>query len=360
MRIEQLEPAAAVQTGAGRGLDQTSTDISIRRLQVFWAIAHTGSMTRAAKMLGVTQPSLSQQLSALEAAIGGQLFDRRSGQMQLTELGSAILARAEQVLRSVQDLEDLLPAVVGRPHHSLRIAGAGSVMRTLLPQAIRRLKDLPGSVDFDLFEGAPGEVLESLHARRANIGILAAASLPDVALAFRQVTIFADPYVLAVPEGLDLDDCQDLAALPPDQGAILNATAQLVFGTHHARRIQEWYDRVLPANRILARTRNYETMIEMARARLAICIAPALVFAEGGVGTEGLRLYHTGLEPRRIQALFPAQYQTAQPHAALIAALTEAGRALALPDIAPMPPAIARALADFGDQPPADSAAVRV
>lgn len=360
MGSERPEPVALVQSGPGRGLDQTSGDISIRRLQVFWAIAHTGSMTRAAKMLGVTQPSLSQQLSAFETAIGGQLFDRRSGQMQLTELGSTILARAEQVLRSVQDLEDLLPAVVGRPHHSLRIAGAGSVMRTLLPQAIRRLKSLPGTVDFDLFEGAPGEVLENLHARRANIGILAAASLPDAASSFRQVTIFTDPYVLAVPEALDLDGCTDLAALQPDDAAVLNATAQLVFGTYHARRIQDWYDRVLPANRILARTRNYETMIEMARARLAVCIAPALVFAEGGVGTQGLRLYHTGLEPRRILALFPAQYQTAQPHAALISALTEAGRALALPPIAPMPPAIARALEEAPDQPPTDSGAVLV
>ena len=88
-----------------RGLESAGSDVSIRRLQAFWAVAHTGSMTRAAKMMGVSQPGLSQQLAGFEAAIGGRLFDRRAGHLEMTELGNAILGRAEQVLRSVQELE---------------------------------------------------------------------------------------------------------------------------------------------------------------------------------------------------------------------------------------------------------------
>jgi DNA-binding transcriptional LysR family regulator len=325
-----------------KGLGSAGNDISIRRLQVFWAVSHTGSMTRAAKMLGVSQPSLSQQLAGFEAAIGGRLFDRRAGQMELTELGHSILGRAEQVLRSVQDLEDILPSTPGGgPRRSLRICGAGSVMRTLLPKAMLQL-DVPlDHLDFDLQEGAPGEVLEALYARRAHIGLVAAGSLPDAAMSFRQVPLLSDPYVLAVPSRLDLSRCARLADLPEADQALLATTLQFVFGTQHSRRVQDWYDRVMPGNRTLARVRNFETMIEMTRAGLGVCIVPALNFAEGGLPVRGLRLYRTGLEERRIVALLLSQHQTTAPFSSMIAALTAAGSKIMLPATDPAPPFIA-------------------
>ncbi|MDR0809963.1 MAG: LysR family transcriptional regulator [Gemmobacter sp.] len=345
---------------AGRGLDQTGAEVSIRRLQAFWAVAHTGSMTRAAKLLGVTQPSLSQQLAAFETGIGGRLFDRRTGGLELTELGASMISRAEQVLRSVQELEDVLPATGARPRHALRIAGAGSVMRKLLPEAILRLNLPLDGLELDLHEGAPGEVLEALYARRATIGLVAAGSLPDAALGFRQVQVACDPYVLAVPDSLDLDGVADPADLPPAAAATLNATLQFVFGTHHSRRIQDWYDRALPDNRLRARVRTFEPMTEMVRAGLGVCIAPALVFADSAAGIRGLRLYHTGLEPRRIVALFPSQYQSVAPYGAMIEALIAAGGALALPLVQPMPDFVARAMADRdGPGRPAGQAVVR-
>jgi len=337
---------------AGRGLEQTGTEISIRRLQAFWAVAHTGSMTRAAKLLGVTQPGLSQQLAAFEAGIGGRLFDRRPSGLELTELGASILSRAEQVLRGVQELEDVLPATGAGPRHALRIAGAGSVMRKLLPEAILRLNLPLDSLEFDLHEGAPGEVLEALHARRATIGLVAAGSLPEAALGFRQVQVASDPYVLAVPDWLDLGGLNDPADLPPAAAATLNATLQFVFGTHHSRRIQTWYDQVLPGNRVRARVRTFEPMIEMVRAGLGVCIAPALAFAEGSGAMHGVRLYPTGLEPRRIVALYPSQYQTVTPYGAMIEALISAGNAMALPPMEDMPGFIARAMPSIGASGP--------
>lgn len=326
-----------------RGLESAGNEVSIRRLQAFWAVVHSGSMTRAAKMMGVSQPSLSQQLAAFEAAIGGLLFDRRAGQLELTELGSSILGRAEQVLRSVQELEDILPSAPGAgPRRSLRISGAGSVMRTLLPKAIRRL-DVPlDRLDFDLQEGAPSEVLEALYARRANIGLVAAGSLPETAMSFRQVPLLSDPYVLAVPSQLNLSHCERIEDLSEADQALLNTTLQFVFGSQHSRRVQNWYDQVLPANRNLARLRNFETMVEMTRAGLGVCIVPALCFAEGGLRTKGLRLYHTGLEARRIVAFFPSQYQSVAPYAAMLAALVAAGAELTLPGTEPAPRFIAR------------------
>ena len=148
--------------------------------------------------------------------------------------------------------------------------------------------------------------------------------------------------MLAVPAPLDLSHCATVSDLSEADQALLNTTLHFVFGTQHSRRVQNWYDQVLPANRSLARVRNFETMIEMTRAGLGVCIVPALSFAEGGLRTDGLRLYHTGLEARRIVALIPSQYQSVAPYAAMMAALVAAGADLALPATEPAPPFIAR------------------
>jgi len=328
-----------------RATENAGSDVSVRRLQVLWAVAHTGSITGAAKLLGVTQPSLSQQLAAFEASIGGRLFDRRAGGVEPTELGALILTRAEHILRSIQELEDSLTAAGSIIQH-LRIAGAGTVMRALLPSAITKLGSLVDRIDFDLNEAAPAEVLEALYARRSTIGLVAAGALPDTAVGFRQAPVLSDRYVLVVPEELKIGSCARIDDLPAKARTLIGTTTQFVFGTNHSRRIQEWYDRVLPGNRVLARVRSFETMIEMARAGLAICIAPSLTFCEGAGSAEGLRLYDTGLEARRIVALYPTQYHASEIHRSVIGALAQAGNEIRLPEVEPMPPFVARAMAD--------------
>ncbi|MFI5779923.1 LysR family transcriptional regulator [Nocardia sp. NPDC051570] len=59
-------------------------EIDLRHLRYFSAIAETGGITEAARRLRIAQPSLSQQLAALERRVGARLFDRSPHGMQLT------------------------------------------------------------------------------------------------------------------------------------------------------------------------------------------------------------------------------------------------------------------------------------
>ena len=68
-------------------------EITLHQLRIFWAVAHSDTLTKAAKQLGLAQPSLSQQLSKLEATAGTLLFHRRSNEMTLTEAGTYLLAQ---------------------------------------------------------------------------------------------------------------------------------------------------------------------------------------------------------------------------------------------------------------------------
>ncbi|HVG49841.1 MAG TPA: LysR family transcriptional regulator [Rubellimicrobium sp.] len=314
-------------------------EITIRRLQVFWAIAHSSSLTKAAKLLGVSQPSLSQQLASLEAVVGGRLFDRTPTSMELTELGSSILGRAEAVLRSLQEFQDCLPQAGRSSPRTIRIAGVTSVLRCLLPSTLRALREEQPHLDFDLIEAAPAEILDLLYARRVSLGLLPGNAVAEAASGFRQELVAEDPYVLAVPERLDLsrvrDPVRDLSAADRD---LLLGTIQFAFGTQHSQRIQDWYDQVIPGNRLAAQVRSFELVVEMVRSGLGVGVVPALSAMSGATPLDGVRLHRIGIEPRRIVAMFPAHSRTQEPFAGLLGALRGAGARLRLPPLADAPP----------------------
>jgi DNA-binding transcriptional LysR family regulator len=319
---------------------RASGEITIRRLRAFWAIAHSESLTRAAKTLGVAQPSLSQQLTSLENAVGVQLFERRSNRMELTETGAWLLRKSEPVLRSVQELEDGLAG--GPARHTVRMAGVTSVMRVLVPPAIRRLEEAYPAIEYDIQELAPAEILELLYARRVNVGLLSASSVAEASAGFLQEPILEDPHVLAVPATLDLSGVHDPERdLDPAAAAVLNATIQFVFGTQHASRVQDWFDGFLPYNRLRARVRSFELALALVRAGLGVCIVPALSMLSAPATLDGVRLYRIDMEPRRIVAMTPSHYRRVEPYAAFIAALRAVAEQVALPPLAPPPPFVA-------------------
>lgn len=324
----------AVELGTPQG-----SGITLRRLQIFWVVAHSQTLTKAAKQLGLAQPSLSQQISSLEASVGAQLFERRSNRMSLTDEGGALLRLAERVLTSMQALEEGVEEIGRGDRQTLRIAGLTSVLRVLLPRAITGLHAGHPGLDFDISEGAPAEVLELLYGRRIDLGLISANAIAPATTGFHQVPVLEDPYVLAVPEHLDLagvtDPGRDLCAADRE---VLNRTIQFTFGTQHTDRVQAWYDQVLPDNWSFARVRSFEVAIGMVQQGLGICLAPAMSAMVGGRAVEGVRLYPVDLPARHIVALLAPQYLRVPAYAALIAALQQAGQEFAAPAMQALPP----------------------
>jgi len=74
---------------------------TLNQLRLFLAVAHTGSLTRAAKLLDQTQPSLSQHIAKLEDSVGQLLFERGRGQFDLTEAGRFLCRHAEIIMAEV-------------------------------------------------------------------------------------------------------------------------------------------------------------------------------------------------------------------------------------------------------------------
>lgn len=322
-------------------------DVTLHQLRIFWAVAHSETLTKAAKQLGLAQPSLSQQLSKLETTLGSKLFHRRSNEMVITEAGKFLLPRAETVLRNMQDLEEGVQRFSGGHRATVRIAGITSVLRVLLPRAIMQTQEDYPDVDFDIQEAAPNDILELLYGRRVSIGLLAANSIAEAGVGFLQVPLIDDPYVLVVPDFVDLSHVKDpRRELPPLALDVLGRSIQFNFGTQHTKRVEDWYAAMLPLNRIVAQCRSFEVAIGLVRAGTGVCLAPAVSTLMGGGPPAGVKLYSVNVPPRRLIALVPSQYRRQVPFAGLLDTLQEACGRFEMPTMQPTPPFLERAAPD--------------
>src|SRR5919205_3332845 len=75
--------------------------MNVRQLDCFVAVVEEGSFTRAARRIGISQPSLSQQVRALEESLGGLVLERHPRGISLTPAGRSLLPEARAAVRAV-------------------------------------------------------------------------------------------------------------------------------------------------------------------------------------------------------------------------------------------------------------------
>src|ERR1700724_117974 len=203
--------------------------MTLHQLRIFLTVAQSSTMTRASKQLGLAQPSLSKQLAGLEDSVGTRLFDRGHNRMVLTDAGRVLLRHAQSILREIDEAEAGLREFAAGKRAIVRVAGLNSVIKALLPDALMRCGGSSSGLEVDIQEAAPGEVLEMLYSRQVHIGLIAADSVAQASVGFRQVPVVEDPYVFAVPRAIDLGAMRDLDAAPPDVSSVLNSCIQFNF-----------------------------------------------------------------------------------------------------------------------------------
>ncbi|MER7516152.1 LysR family transcriptional regulator [Streptomyces sp. NPDC126499] len=119
-------------------------ELEVRHLRALCAIADTGSLHKAARQLGVSQPSLTTQLRRIENALGAELFSRGRTGCHPTPLGRAVLSRARPLVDGMTALISETRAAAARTGGpALRV---GSTASRALPGWLRRLRQgLPGT-----------------------------------------------------------------------------------------------------------------------------------------------------------------------------------------------------------------------
>ncbi|WP_371791396.1 LysR family transcriptional regulator [Streptomyces sp. NBC_01471] len=113
-------------------------DLEVRHLRALCAIADTGSLHRAARELGMSQPSLTTQLRRIENSLGGQLFSRARTGCRPTPLGRTVLSRARPLIDEMRSLVTEAKAAAARAAGPrLRI---GATASRAIPGWLRRLR----------------------------------------------------------------------------------------------------------------------------------------------------------------------------------------------------------------------------
>lgn len=149
-----------------------SPSASLRQLAYLVAVVDTGSFTRAAEQLYVTQPALSHQIRALEKAVGGQLLERLPRSVRPTPMGRAVLPHARAALAAAERLHAAARSSAGLEAGELQVATVYSLSLGLLPPVLRTWLRLHPGVLIRLREYPHADVLQAeMAAGRADLAV---------------------------------------------------------------------------------------------------------------------------------------------------------------------------------------------
>lgn len=144
--------------------------MNIRHLAIFRAVADSGSISRAADRIHISQPAISKQLSEFEARQGVILFDRFPRGMRLTEAGRRLKGYADQIFLLESEAERALEALQGLHAGSLRIGASTTIGNYLLPEAFAAFHKRYPDVALDLEVGNTQLVQARVRSGELDIG----------------------------------------------------------------------------------------------------------------------------------------------------------------------------------------------
>lgn len=135
--------------------------LNLHHLRLFRAVALDGTLTGAARQLGLSQSALSAQLRTLESSLGHALFERRGRGLVLTEAGRIALDHAESIFRTAADLTATLNEA-SRSRRALRVGALATLSRNFQMQFLRPLIGRE-DVEVILRSGSQAELLRGLE-----------------------------------------------------------------------------------------------------------------------------------------------------------------------------------------------------
>lgn len=113
-------------------------------------------------MVGITQPSLSKQIHALETGLGAPLFERVRGKIALTTAGEVLLPLAKRILADVDTATREVQELVGLRRGRVRLGATPSLATSLAPPVLRRFRDAHPAVDLRVEEGGSQDLVRDL------------------------------------------------------------------------------------------------------------------------------------------------------------------------------------------------------
>ncbi|MER5774982.1 LysR family transcriptional regulator [Streptomyces sp. NPDC002039] len=167
-------------------------------LELLLAVARVGSLSGAARRLGITQPAASSRIRAMETRLGVALVDRSPRGSTLTAEGALVTDWARRVVEAAEAFDAGAQALRGRRDSRLRVAASMTIAEYLLPGWLIALRGQRPGTAVSLHAGNSADVAERVLAHEADLGFVEGLSVPD---GLDSVAIAQDRLVVAVAPG---------------------------------------------------------------------------------------------------------------------------------------------------------------
>ena len=253
-------------------------DISLKQLEMFRAVVVAGSITKASRRMGLSQPSISQQLAKLEEMLGTPLLRRnRTGLISLTPAGEFWFRASESVLQQIANSVDEHRQRYIDNSVTLQIGVTPTLRGRFVSAAARIAREEPGFTKFDLFYGlSSNELVEKLRLHQLNCAIVNIDSLAEDRNSFAITEVFQDQIAWVVPAtvtAVELRAAQKQArdaTLPECMSHFVDVYSNPQIRTQS----EEWYKHHLPGATPTFRSMTYAAATDIVAEGLATAHCP--------------------------------------------------------------------------------------
>lgn len=146
--------------------------MNLKQLEVFLAVAESGSFSRGAETTFITQSTVSQHISALEKEFGVKLLDRTGRGALLTEGGKVLLQHARRIIADARGIELTMGRFKGVEDVTLSVGGSNIPGSYMIPAAIPSLLERFPGLRITLLQGDSRETLERIAREEVELGII--------------------------------------------------------------------------------------------------------------------------------------------------------------------------------------------
>lgn len=186
--------------------------VQLRQLAYFVEVADWRHFTRAALELGVTQPTLSKQIRALERSVGSPLFRRGHGAVELTSAGEALLPHARRMLIDADNAFRAVGEVAELRRGRVRLGATPSTLAGILPQVLMEYHRSHPAIELEIHEAGSRVLSAELKNGQIDLAVLIAPqSRTDDEIA--STVVLTERLLLVSPPDSDLPEAVDITAL---------------------------------------------------------------------------------------------------------------------------------------------------
>jgi LysR family transcriptional regulator, hydrogen peroxide-inducible genes activator len=280
-----------------------ASDLSLTQLEYLLAVDAERHFGRAARAMGVTQPTLSMQLGKLERTIGARLFDRARTPVVPTETGRRVIAQARAVLHEAARLAEAAEPEEGQVTGELRLGVIPTVAPYLLPRLIARVSIEHPGLSLVVEERVTDDLVARVLAGDLDAAIV--ATEPGLT-GLIDDPLYVEPFVAYVSEGHRLSGAAQVRPrdLSPDdlwllsEGHCLRVHAVSACRRRPSRRAGRRAEVGGCTSAARFESGNLETLKRLVEQGIGMTLLPALAATEGPAPSRTVRIVSRRERPR--------------------------------------------------------------